>query len=1387
MVALGLAGTGSAAAANFRSISVGPTPAWVELMRPEPPSPGNAEAREGVDWLLDDIQYDVATEEDYCHYCYRITDNAGLQSLSQASVDYDPTYQTVTLHLLRVLRNGVTLDRLTLDRFKVIQQEKDLDRFEYNGRLTALALLDDIRVGDEVEFAYTVHGRNPIFHGRFEADPVVRWNAPIERERVRVLVPASRPLAFRPIAGAVLQETMREHDGIRDYEWTASHLTPIDLDPDLPTWWEPYPMLEVSEYAHWSDVVGWALPLYALPDHPSPGVAAQAQALIAGKRTAGEQMASILDFVQNDIRYLGIEMGTGSHRPSPPEQVLRQRFGDCKDKTRLLCALLRAAGFPTAVPALTHTWRGRTIAEWSPSVEVFNHVIARVIWQGRTLWLDSTISDQGGAIDGRYIPEYEWALPIARGIGALQSVTCPTAAIPTTTTTESFKVNDVNQPVPLEMTTLYTGGQADEVRSLLRHRARDEVERDYLNYRATVYGQLRTRAPFEWVDDRESNHLVVKGHYLIGEFFRRTNDQAKRAAYVYPVGMRDYMRAPASINRTTALGVRHPVNFDYKADVTLPKGWPVTSSQLEIRDAAFRGYSRIAKTGDQAIIEWGLHTLRDYVPASEIDSYSEDLRRLRDAVGFELTIAGAIPDTTSRFRLSALTLGTALLGVLAGLAVAGLARARPRRPDVAALGVRPRLSGFGGWLIVLALAVVVVALALPVETIMLTGKFVDARVWDRLSRIRGGSLLSHLVVGEIFCSWAFVAISIAATAAFFRRDRRFPLIYATLLAGLTVYHFCDWLALPAEYKLRSGPELWLAPLASAILWISYLAMSRRVAATFVAPGPVRSFKPNWAPKAVGGTVILRFFRCFTVLGCRPAVLIEVQASGASAEQRAAFSTWLRHARTGEVGLWLRANHHTWRPHPGSAEWIALLAAQADSPLSRDAMRERIGRPANVSELVEAAEFFMARTDWRRADEALRSAWSAQPRDPRVLRDRIMLAVARDRPPKEIDGLCREAQAVDPSDRYSGRLRMLLALVTDGPAAEDDALRYLGQFPDDLDVSFALAAHRRRAAAANARWVRIGRPSVGIACAVLVIVASLSAAAFKRRRQIAERGAVQVQAPASVPSLDQELPQPRAVPVAPVTSFSTTQISYYETDQAIALLARAGNAQEVMPARNMFADAAERGDARAMCYLGLLYAEGLGSIRDLASADTWLRASAERGYAPAMYFLARNIRRRISEGNTSFMDTAEQADFWMARSRVAWTGSSSPFRSQLPAERADHVKAAAQRSPDAARETPATGGGTRAARPIVTTPPVYPANYLFLRLHGTVIVDFLVDKSGKVENVRGLSASFPGFFGPAVGAVMHWQFAPALSKGRPVPYHLQVPIVFQIHRKGPDAQ
>src|SRR5258708_22662911 len=107
--------------------------------------------------------------------------------------------------------------------------------------------------------------------------------------------------------------------------------------------------------------------------------------------------------------------------PPGPAVTLAQRYGDCKDKTFLLCLLLHELGVE-AQPAMVNTRLRHRLDDSLPSPFVFDHVIAEVMADGQPHWIDGTISGQGGHLAGIETPNDERALVIASTTTALAHI-----------------------------------------------------------------------------------------------------------------------------------------------------------------------------------------------------------------------------------------------------------------------------------------------------------------------------------------------------------------------------------------------------------------------------------------------------------------------------------------------------------------------------------------------------------------------------------------------------------------------------------------------------------------------------------------------------------------------------------------------------------------------------------------------------------------------------------------------------------------------------------------------------------------------------------------------------------------------------------------------------
>lgn len=128
--------------------------------------------------------------------------------------------------------------------------------------------------------------------------------------------------------------------------------------------------------------------------------------LTAGKKNDQEKVESIFYWVQDNIRYIAFENGIMGFKPDAAQNVLKNKYGDCKGKANLLKTMLSLAGFDARL-----TWIGTSDLPYDyslPSLAVDNHMICTVILNGKRYFLDGTeeyiaLNDYAQRIQGKQV------------------------------------------------------------------------------------------------------------------------------------------------------------------------------------------------------------------------------------------------------------------------------------------------------------------------------------------------------------------------------------------------------------------------------------------------------------------------------------------------------------------------------------------------------------------------------------------------------------------------------------------------------------------------------------------------------------------------------------------------------------------------------------------------------------------------------------------------------------------------------------------------------------------------------------------------------------------------------------------------------------------------
>jgi hypothetical protein len=168
------------------------------------------------------------------------------------------------------------------------------------------------------------------------------------------------------------------------FRWEQTNIDGIDLsDVPLHPAWEALagrmtvhfgadPLPEGD--ALWSKIGNWYYNL-AAPRSEGGGEVASTARTLAGDGDFMARLQKVADFMQQQIRYVGIEIGIGGWQPHPAQDIFRSRYGDCKDKATLTVAMLDAVGIRAAWVSVDD--RRGVIDPNAPSL-FGNHMIAAI-------------------------------------------------------------------------------------------------------------------------------------------------------------------------------------------------------------------------------------------------------------------------------------------------------------------------------------------------------------------------------------------------------------------------------------------------------------------------------------------------------------------------------------------------------------------------------------------------------------------------------------------------------------------------------------------------------------------------------------------------------------------------------------------------------------------------------------------------------------------------------------------------------------------------------------------------------------------------------------------------------------------------------------------------
>lgn len=805
-------------------------PSWVKIIAPEINSIPQQSEASGFYYLLLDKQEDHTQKTQYFHNAYKILNNEGLQSMADISVDFDPSYQKLSFHSLVIYRDGQKIDKLSSALIKTIQRESSMERYLYDGSITALIHLEDVRLGDVVEYSFSRTGEHPAEIGHYSGSANLQYSLPVKQIHHRLVLDKNKNLNLSYLNGSPEPQII-EIGNRKEFVWNQLDVKALMADNDLPIWYNPYPMVQMSDFENWEDMARWAFKHFQIDNKEIANLKKEILSLIPAGENQEETVDMLIHFVQDEIRYLGFESGLNSYIPHSPLQVLKQRFGDCKDKSLLLSELLKIYGIE-AYPVLINTaFRKKTENYW-PSPKSFDHCIVNIRLKGKDHFIDPTYSNQGGHSADFFLPDYGKGLVIKSDASALTDI--PTSEYASVDILESFEIKSIEEGVSFKVISKYYGGEADNIRSYFVNNSLDYITKQYEEYYTNLYSRIKASSNVKIEDNKIDNVFTMYEEYQIDSLWLPyiTEDNTIYCEF-YPLTLEGKLGINKNANRNSPHALLYPTKYYHEIKAEFPMDLDIEKENKNISSDLYRYTRKVGAEGRQLTINHEYITYSDHVPVENIPQFVTDYQSIMGLLSYQITYNKDLANNASPAWVNALLL-CSVFGLFIFMAWRIYWRFNPEsRSDAIEKDLQ-----IGGWLILLAIAIVISPFRIFWDIYNYPELF-QLAVWKGFyAQGRFGFLT--LLVFEMFYNVSALVFSVLVLILFFQRRTSFPLVFTVFLAGslfftiLDIYvasFFLEESAVtPSDYadSLRTI----FSQLIAAAIWIPYVRISDRAKSTF---------------------------------------------------------------------------------------------------------------------------------------------------------------------------------------------------------------------------------------------------------------------------------------------------------------------------------------------------------------------------------------------------------------------------------------------------------------------------------------------------------------------------------------------------------------------------
>jgi len=292
-------------------------------------------------------------------------------------------------------------------KYAKIQDMRVFEGFDmYSDERVKIINMPEANIGSIIEFEYTkTTSRDQIKNQFWHVTDLIN-TIPIKELNLTFVFPKKLDIKYKEF-NLKRKPAITETDKKITYAW---RLKDVEIRPEEDSYTPPPNLeniedgVEFSSIKSWKDISDWYYGLIEKNMRATGQMREVAQGLIAGKSTVKDKARAILEYIQDNFRYVSMSFGDNALEPHPTDEVFKNKYGDCKDLSLLSVYMLKEAGVKSNI-ALFNTEYSINDPQYDlPIPTLFDHVIVEVVDIEGNFYIDPVLN---GYDIGEYPPSYQ--------------------------------------------------------------------------------------------------------------------------------------------------------------------------------------------------------------------------------------------------------------------------------------------------------------------------------------------------------------------------------------------------------------------------------------------------------------------------------------------------------------------------------------------------------------------------------------------------------------------------------------------------------------------------------------------------------------------------------------------------------------------------------------------------------------------------------------------------------------------------------------------------------------------------------------------------------------------------------------------------------------------